>query len=74
MCLPISFLLLAVQLSVCGLQFVGENLQVASEFILGLELFTQQHQISGGVVEGNVADVEPAPARTQNIQKNKRQK
>lgn len=60
--LPVRLLLLVLQVPVRLLQFVRENLQIPGQLVLCLELLGQQHQVSGGVMQRNVADEQSLPA------------
>ena len=51
---------LYLKLSVRLLQFVVHHFQLLREFVLGPELFGQQHEVPGGVVDGDVGQVEPS--------------
>ena len=56
----IGELFLYLQLAVCLLQLVVHHLQLLRELVLGSELFGQQHEVSGRVVDRDVGQVEPA--------------
>lgn len=60
---PISFSLLVLQLSVRPLQFFCQDLQVLRQFVLGLEMLREQHEISRGVVQRDVAEEETSPTQ-----------
>lgn len=59
--LPVGLLLLAIELAICLLQLIGEQFQVARQFVIRLKLLRHQDQISSGVVQGDVAQVQTPP-------------
>lgn len=62
--LPVSLLLLVVQHPVRLLQLVRQQLQVARQLVVGLELLGHEYQVPRGVVHGNITDVESPSALT----------
>ena len=56
----ISELFLYLQLSIGLLELIVHHLQLLREFVLRAELFGQQYQVPGRVVDGDVGQVEPA--------------
>jgi hypothetical protein len=53
----VCFLFLAFQFDFGLLQLVSQHFQVASQFVFGFELFGQENQIPGGVVQGYVRQI-----------------
>lgn len=67
---PVGLLLFALQLPIRLLEFVGQEFQISGQLVIGLELLGHQHQISGGVVQRYVADVQAASIRDEQTDKN----
>lgn len=60
---PVRFHLLVLQVSVSLLQLVRQNLQIPGQLVLGFEFLRQQHQVTGSVMQWNVADEQALPER-----------
>lgn len=59
--LPIGLLLLAVEFAIRLLQLIGEQFQVARQFVIRLKLLRHQDQISSGVMQRDVAQIQAPP-------------
>lgn len=62
--LPVSLLLLVVEHPVSLLQLVRQQLQVAGQLVVRLELLGHEHEVPRRVVHGDVTDVQSASATT----------
>lgn len=56
---PVCFLLLVFQGSQGVLQAIGQDFQLLGQLVLLAELLAQQHQVARGVVQRDVAQVQP---------------
>lgn len=58
---PVCFLLLVLQGAEGVLQAVGEDLQLLRQLVLLTELLPQQHQVSRGIMQRDVAQIQATP-------------
>lgn len=59
--LPVGLLLFSVEFAIRLLQLIGEQFQVARQFVIRFKLLRHQDQISSGVVQRDVTQIQTPP-------------